>query len=247
MEFGKSLREAREAKGYTIAQIAGTTHIMPSVIEGLEKEDFSRIAAPIYGRGFVKLYCQAIGLEAKPFVDEFMAIMNGEHEIQIKERPVAAVEPTPAPVETTPPPPPQEPVVAEQDLFSQDEPVAAERPPAPEPMSAPEPTPLTEQMSAAEPKASISRYASPFRSEDRMPAALPVLPWRLILLGIVGLAILLIFVCGVRALYRATSAKPAAETETVTTAPVATAPAAQSATKPATRAQQQKIPSLYID
>ena len=72
MEFGKSLREAREAKGYTVAQIAETTHIMPSVIEGLENEDFSRIAAPIYGRGFVKLYCEAVGLEPKPMVDEFM-------------------------------------------------------------------------------------------------------------------------------------------------------------------------------
>ena len=102
MEFGKSLREAREAKGYTTAQIAETTHMLVSIVEGLEKEDFSRIAAPIYGRGFVKLYCEAVGLEAKPFVEEFMEIMNGNRCVTIKERPIEM----PAPVQDAVPPPP---------------------------------------------------------------------------------------------------------------------------------------------
>ena len=246
MEFGKSLREAREAKGYTIAQIAETTHIMTSVLEGLEKEDFSRIAAPIYGRGFVKLYCEAVGLEAKPFVDEFMAIMNGEHDTPIRERPVAATEPPPMPSAPLPPPSPREPAI-EQDLFTQGEPVAAEPPPAPKPIPAPEPVPAQEQPPAEESKAGLSRYASPFHSEDRTPPALPGIPWRLILLGVVGLAILLALAFGVRALYRATSRQPAAETAAAATPPAATAPAAQSAAKPAARTQQQDIPSLYID
>ena len=242
MEFGKSLREAREAKGYTIAQIAESTHVMASVIEGLEKEDFSRIAAPIYGRGFVKLYCEAVGLDAKPFVDEFMAIVNGEHEIKIKERPVTATEPPPpAALPHLPPPSAQEPAAVERDLFAQDEPVAAEPPPAASPISNPEQSP------AAEPKAGFSRYASPFRSEDRMAPALPVLPWRLILLGVAGLAILLILACGIRALYRATSTKSASEAESVTATPMATTPANQPAAKPAARAKKQDIPSLYID
>ena len=250
MEFGKSLREAREARGLTVAQISEATHIMTSVIEGLENEDFSRIAAPIYGRGFVKLYCQAVGLEAKPFVDEFMAIMNGEHEILIKERPVARTDesipaPVPAPAPADPIPP-REPVV-EQDLFTQSESVAAEPPPARAPIPAPNPIPPAEPIPADEPKVGLSRYASPFHSEAHVPSALPSIPWRLILLGIAGLAILLILVFGIRALYRATSAESAPETETAPATPAATVPAAQSAANPAARARQQNIPSLYID
>ncbi len=72
-----------------------------------------------------------------------------------------------------------------------------------------------------------------------MPSALPVIPWRLILVGIAGIAVLLILICGIRALYRATSAKPAVET-------VATASEEQPAAKAAPRTQQD-IPSLYID
>ena len=237
MEFGKSLREAREAKGYTVAQIAETTHIMPSVIEGLENEDFSRIAAPIYGRGFVKLYCEAVGLEAKPFVDEFMEITNGNRDVAIKERPVEA----PVPVQDTipPPPPPPSPAV-ERDLFTQE-------PETHEPLPAAEPPPVAEPLSAATPRADISRYASPFRSEDTVSPSFPVLPWRLILLATAGLAILALLICGIRALYCATSAEPAAETATETAEKTAPKPAAQPAVKPATRTQQQNIPALYID
>ena len=76
IEFGKTLRTAREAKGLTPGQIAERTHMMIQVVEGLENEDFSRIVAPIYGRGFVKLYCEAVGLEPKPLVDAFMEIYS---------------------------------------------------------------------------------------------------------------------------------------------------------------------------
>ena len=53
IEFGKTLRAAREAKGLTTGQIAERTHMMVQTVEGLENENFSKIVAPIYGRGFV--------------------------------------------------------------------------------------------------------------------------------------------------------------------------------------------------
>ena len=77
IEFGKTLRTARESKGLTPGQIAEKTHMMVQIVEGLENEDFSKIVAPIYGRGFVKLYCEAVGLEPKPLVDAFMEIYSG--------------------------------------------------------------------------------------------------------------------------------------------------------------------------
>ena len=237
MEFGKSLREAREAKGYTTAQIAETTHMLVAIIEGLEKEDFSRIAAPIYGRGFVKLYCEAVGLEAKPFVDEFMEIMNGNRDIPIRERPAAVSAQV---QDVPPPPPPPPPPAAERDLFTQE-------PETHEPLPVAEPPPVADPLSAATPRADISRYASPFRSEETASPSFPVLPWRLILLAAAGLAILAILICGIRALYSATSTEPAAEAVTESVEKTAPEPAAQPAAKPAARTQRQNIPALYID
>ena len=238
IEFGKTLRSAREAKGYTVSQIAEMTHLKSSTVEGLENEDFSMIAAPIYGRGFVKLYCEAVGLEPKPLVDEFMAIMNGEHEIAIKER--SSAEPSAA----VPPPPPPIPASApeEPDLFRQD-PL-----PPPEPVAPTPPPPAPSIPSAAEEsEPAFSRFAAPMREYSTPAPAFQLNP-RIIILAIAGLAFLALLVFGVRALYCATSSGTAETQEPaeVETPAPKTAPKATPETKSAPRTQQN-IPSLYID
>jgi cytoskeletal protein RodZ len=77
--FGETIRKAREAKGLTTSQIAEKTHILVQIINAMEHEDFSQIKAAIYGRGFVKLYCEAVGLDPKPLVDTFTEIYADRH------------------------------------------------------------------------------------------------------------------------------------------------------------------------
>ena len=43
MEFGKTLKLAREARGLTVDDVAEMTRIMPRTIENLEREIFSDI------------------------------------------------------------------------------------------------------------------------------------------------------------------------------------------------------------
>lgn len=101
MDLGYTLRKAREDKGLSTSEIAQRTHMLVQQVEALEKEDFSKIAAPIYGRGFVKLYCEAVGiLDPKPFVDEFMEIYSGNRPATIRMRQTASetipeIKPTP--------------------------------------------------------------------------------------------------------------------------------------------------------
>ena len=94
IELGKTLRSAREAKGLTITQLAEMTRMTATRIEELENENFANIPAAIYGRGFVKLYCGALGLDPKPLCDEFTEIFNGNRDVEIRER---TNEPTPNP------------------------------------------------------------------------------------------------------------------------------------------------------
>ena len=75
--FGETLRKAREAKGLTTSQVAEKTRILVQIINAMEKEDFSRIKAAIYGRGFVKLICECLEIDPKPLVAEFMDIYEG--------------------------------------------------------------------------------------------------------------------------------------------------------------------------
>ena len=251
MEFGKSLRTARESKGYTILQLAETTHLAPSVVENLENEDFSRIAAPIYGRGFVKLYCEAVGLAPKPFVDEFMNIVNGDHEPRIRERSTAPEEP-PTPEERSAVPEEEPPAALEEPPAPEVKAVPAYEP-APEPIVEPPPqqdlfntNTLVAEEADNEPALSRSRYASPFRTAQGVSTQRI---WRTGVLALVALAVIILLLFGLKALHRATSSAPAPAEDTTTR--TAAAPSAQkqkpAAAKPAEPRKAQNIPSLYID
>ena len=248
MEFGKSLRAARESKGFTVLQLAETTHLAPSVVENLENEDFSHIAAPIYGRGFVKLYCEAVGLAPKPMIDQFMDLLNGTTEPRIRERPVAPE----APAATSENPPEDEPIPEpppQQDLFRSQTPLDERRnlPPASAPAA---------PVSAPKDEPAMSKYASPFRMAQN---ASTQRVWRTGVLALIAFAVILLLFFGLKALYRATSSGPAPE-KPETTAPAATAQAETTQAKtaqaettsakektPATPRTAQDIPSLYID
>ena len=110
MSFGQTLRAAREAKGLSTSELAAQTHLLVQIVEGLENEDFRRIPAPIYGRGFVKLYCETVGLEPKPLQAEFMTLYNLKKDAPGKMPPPAP--PKPAPVAPPPPEAPMFPIVA---------------------------------------------------------------------------------------------------------------------------------------
>ena len=140
MSFGQTLRTAREAKGLSTSELASHTHLLVQIVEGLENEDFRRIPAPIYGRGFVKLYCEVVGLDPKPLQAEFMALYKLG-----KEAPAKASGPTPPPPQ--PPPPPRH--------ASEPEPEAApDLPPATleQRLPLPEQTPVIAETPSEEPE-----------------------------------------------------------------------------------------------
>ena len=128
--FGETLRNAREAKGLTCSQVAAQTHMLVQIVEEMEREDFHRIPAPIYGRGFVRLFADCVGLDSVPLVREFMDIYNGRR----KPAPsIREVPPDPTP------PPPVRPVWQPPSA-----PVPTPEPPAPEPIPEPPPAPAPE-------------------------------------------------------------------------------------------------------
>ncbi len=88
MALGLILKEARERKGLTPQQVAEATRMMVQVVEDLEREDFRRIAAPLYGRGFIKLYAECVGVDPEPLVCEFVEIYTGNRPPQIVRRAV---------------------------------------------------------------------------------------------------------------------------------------------------------------
>ena len=120
--------------------------MLVQIVEEMENEDFHRIAAPIYGRGFVKLYAECVGLDPLPLVKEFMDIYEGRRAPIVRTRDVP-VQPSPASVPAPEPPPAPAP-----EPIPEPPPVVAPMPePAPEPISEPPPVVIPPPKPAPEP------------------------------------------------------------------------------------------------
>jgi len=70
--LGQTLKQAREAKKVTASQAAAATNLKMQHVEAMERDDFSRVAAPIYAKGFIRLYAEYLGLDPEPLIQEYM-------------------------------------------------------------------------------------------------------------------------------------------------------------------------------
>jgi cytoskeleton protein RodZ len=67
-ELGQQLREAREARGLSIDEVAQGTRIRSAYIRALEEERFADLPAPVYVRGFLRNYATFLGLDAEELI-----------------------------------------------------------------------------------------------------------------------------------------------------------------------------------
>ena len=69
---GAALRAAREKRRLSIADVVEATRIKQHIIVALERDDYSEIAAPLYGKGFIKLYAEHVGLDPEPLIRHYL-------------------------------------------------------------------------------------------------------------------------------------------------------------------------------
>lgn len=91
MSVGEALRSHRLARGLTCEDVAYATHMKVQTVEALEAEAFDRIPAPLYVKGFIRLYASYLGLDPKPLIAEYEARKASEG------RPVEVSSTKPAP------------------------------------------------------------------------------------------------------------------------------------------------------
>ena len=60
---GQALREAREAQGLSLEDVAKAMKLSNSTIRRLESEDWEGMQAPVYVRGYIRSYAHLVGLD----------------------------------------------------------------------------------------------------------------------------------------------------------------------------------------
>lgn len=74
---GQRLREAREAKGLSVEDIAAQTRIPTRHLSSLEESDWDKLPAATYSIGFAKNYAGAVGLDRTEIGEQLRAEMGG--------------------------------------------------------------------------------------------------------------------------------------------------------------------------
>ncbi len=71
--FGERFREAREQKGVSISEAAAATRIKALILEELENNRLQRTHAPIYAKGFIRIYSEYLGLDPETLLEVYEA------------------------------------------------------------------------------------------------------------------------------------------------------------------------------
>ncbi len=80
-DFGGKLRQARERRGVSLRQIAGSTKISVASLDALERNDLSRLPGGIFSRAFVRSYALEVGLDPEETVREFVECFHQDEPV----------------------------------------------------------------------------------------------------------------------------------------------------------------------
>ena len=70
--LGDYLKQAREKKGVSLEHISSQTRIQEYHLQALESEDFAKLPAKVFAKGFVRSYAKALGLDEEEVLQRFL-------------------------------------------------------------------------------------------------------------------------------------------------------------------------------
>jgi cytoskeletal protein RodZ len=91
-ELGALLQAARQQQGQTLETMAEKTLIRPSLLAAIERGDLDGLPEPVYVRGLLHTYGDALGLDGKTLSSQFFTPLRVERR-SWKESPAAQLRP----------------------------------------------------------------------------------------------------------------------------------------------------------
>ena len=77
MSIGETLAAARREAGLSVTQLSQRTRIRETVINGIERDDFSPCGGDFYARGHIRSIAKVIGVDPEPLIREYDAAHRG--------------------------------------------------------------------------------------------------------------------------------------------------------------------------
>ncbi len=68
--IGERLKKLRQEKGLTLEELQKKTKVHINILKAIEGEALTNLS-PIYLKGFIKIYCKALGLDPKEYIPDY--------------------------------------------------------------------------------------------------------------------------------------------------------------------------------
>ncbi|MCH4157019.1 MAG: DUF4115 domain-containing protein [Acidaminococcaceae bacterium] len=75
--IGKTLREAREAKGLTLIQVSDATRISKAYLQAVEEDAYQKIPGEVFVKGVLRGYGNFLGLDGTKLVEQYKILAQG--------------------------------------------------------------------------------------------------------------------------------------------------------------------------
>lgn len=86
LTLGEKLRQAREERGISIAEVAEQTRISPHYLEFIENDDYRTLPGGIFNKGFVKSYAKYVGIDEQEALQDYSKLLSSQ-DSEVSEEP----------------------------------------------------------------------------------------------------------------------------------------------------------------
>ncbi|MCU0240046.1 MAG: helix-turn-helix domain-containing protein [Pyrinomonadaceae bacterium] len=73
--LGEKLRQAREARGVSLGEVAEQTRISTHYLEAIESDDYRNLPGGIFNKGFVKAFAKYVGIDEQEALQDYSKII----------------------------------------------------------------------------------------------------------------------------------------------------------------------------
>ena len=80
--LGEKLRQAREARGISISEVAEQTRISSQYLEGIEADDYRTLPGGIFNKGFIKSFAKFVGIDEDEALQDYSRQLSQQNEGQ---------------------------------------------------------------------------------------------------------------------------------------------------------------------
>jgi cytoskeletal protein RodZ len=85
LTLGDKLKQARDARGITVSEVAEQTRISRQYLECIENNDYRTLPGGIFNKGFVKSYAKYVGIDEQEALQDYSKLVSEQGESMSEE------------------------------------------------------------------------------------------------------------------------------------------------------------------